>query len=151
MREQLHSNLVVGQQGKPWVSHMLVPPTPHGSAWPSRCLKILTKALPMLANSILLCYTTSTWKWALMSTSHSCNLLQRIHIFVDFFQVYETLRYKWAKLQLQHSKMAKWDANCIPICMYNNKEILFFYMFTSLLKIEVFNQQKIDQSHPKLR
>ena len=68
----------------------------------------------------------------------------------NFFKFLKTLRYKWAKLQLQHSKMAKWDASCIPICMYDNKADLYFYMFTSLLKIEVFNQQKIDQSHPKL-
>lgn len=37
------------------LSHMLVPPTPNGCAWPTRCLKLLAKALPLSVDSNLFC------------------------------------------------------------------------------------------------
>ena len=124
---------------------MLVPPTPHGSAWSSRCLKIL-------ANSMLLCYTTGTWKCTLMPTSHSWNLLQRIHIFVFCF--FKFLNPWDISEQNYNCNIKKWLSE-MPItfqyaCTTTRQIYIFFYMLTFLLNIDVFNQQKIGQSHPKL-
>lgn len=45
----LHACWIVQGNLLPYVS----PPTPHGNAWPTKCLKILTKVSRMSTNFIL--------------------------------------------------------------------------------------------------